>query len=34
MSDDYPTKPCPNHSDRTWEWDGYNWVCVSCVVED
>lgn len=34
MSDDYPAKSCPNHPSRIWEWDGYGWICVGCVVED
>jgi hypothetical protein len=31
---DYPEKPCVNHPSRMWEWDGYGWICVGCILQD
>ena len=31
-SDTYPEKPCNKHPRRMWEWDGYGWVCIDCVL--
>jgi hypothetical protein len=30
---EYPEKECENHPSQMWEWDGYVWICVSCVLD-
>lgn len=32
-ADDYPEENCSVHPNRMWEWDGYGWICVSCIVQ-
>lgn len=29
----YPDEPCTNHPNGMWEWDGYGWICVECVLK-
>ena len=33
LSDSYPEKPCPHHPKRLWEWDGYDWICIDCILD-
>lgn len=30
---DYPAENCHLHPNRMWEWDGYCWICVDCIVQ-
>lgn len=28
----YPEQDCLDHPASLWEWDGYGWICSSCVI--
>lgn len=32
MTEPYPETDCPLHPSRMWEWDGYCYICPSCVL--
>lgn len=32
MSEEYPEENCEYHPEEMWEWDGYCWICVKCIL--
>jgi len=29
---EYPETNCEKHPDCLWEWDGYCWICIDCIL--